>query len=140
MTGAVVHFEIRATNLDRAQTFYTSVFGWNIKALGDGYLFIGAGRAEYSGGQNIGIDGVIVLHKDGEPPKSQTPNAFVVNIEVEDIDATIAKIKQAGGSVVREKTPLEGVGHEAVCKDTEGNVFSVIHDDSLQKIVASQRH
>lgn len=139
MAGAIVHFEIRATNIERAKQFYTAVFDWTINSVGDGYWLISTGRAQYAQGSPIGIDGVLTLHKDGEPPKSNTPNGFVVNVEVEDIDDTIVKIQQAGGTIVRQKAILQGVGHEVICQDTEGNIFSVIHDDSLQKIVASQR-
>lgn len=31
----VVHFEIHAKNLDEMQRFYTDVFGWSIKDMGE---------------------------------------------------------------------------------------------------------
>jgi predicted enzyme related to lactoylglutathione lyase len=37
--------------------------------------------------------------------------------------------------VVRGKEPLEGVGFEAFCLDTEGNMFSVIHDEGLSALL-----
>ena len=37
--------------------------------------------------------------------------------------------KDAGGTVLMEKTAVPGVGYFAYCKDTEGNVFGIIEGD-----------
>ena len=42
-------------------------------------------------------------------------------IDVPSIHDFIAKIEEGGGSVVRPKEPIPGVGYAAVCHDTEGN-------------------
>jgi uncharacterized protein len=60
---------------------------------------------------------------------------YVCNIEVTDIDETLELVKATGGEVVRGKEPLEGVGFEAFCLDTEGNMFSVIHDEGLSALL-----
>ncbi len=44
--GRVVHFEIHATDPDRAERFYTDVFGWNVTRWGgaDDYRLVTTGR------------------------------------------------------------------------------------------------
>jgi uncharacterized protein len=133
--GAIVHCEIRVRYMDRAAAFYTKVFGWIIKPLGDGYFMVHAGRATYGNGQTVGIDAVLAQRTGPEPTLEQAGSGYICNIEVEDIDATLEKIKAAGGKVVREKQTLEGVGAEAFCLDTEGNMISVMRDDTQQKLI-----
>ena len=60
---------------------------------------------------------------------------YVCNIEVTDIDETLEKVKATGGEVVHGKEPLEGVGFEAFCLDTEGDIFIVIHDEGLSALL-----
>jgi predicted enzyme related to lactoylglutathione lyase len=46
----------------------------------------------------------------------------------DDIDATLAKVREAGGSG-EEKQPIPQTGWFARCKDTEGNSFSLFQSD-----------
>ncbi len=124
----VVHFEIHARDLDKMQKFYQSVFGWNIKDLGPqmgNYRTIDTGKDE-SGVLWTGINGGITPRR-GEGPKGGEPvNAFVCTIEVEDIDETLEKIHEAGGTVALDKMDVPGVGMLAYRKDPEGNIFGVL--------------
>jgi predicted enzyme related to lactoylglutathione lyase len=45
----------------------------------------------------------------------------------DDVDATAAKVKNLGGSVVAEPFDVPGVGRMAVCKDPTDAVFSLFH-------------
>jgi predicted enzyme related to lactoylglutathione lyase len=51
--------------------------------------------------------------------------APVVTIDVDDIDAALASIAARGGSVVREKLEVPGMGWNAYFKDSEGNVVGL---------------
>jgi predicted enzyme related to lactoylglutathione lyase len=46
----------------------------------------------------------------------------------DDIDASLAKIAEAGGEA-GDKTPIPQIGWFARCKDTEGNSFSLFQGD-----------
>jgi catechol 2,3-dioxygenase-like lactoylglutathione lyase family enzyme len=46
----------------------------------------------------------------------------------DDIDATLKKIKDAGGKA-DEKAPIPGQGWFAACVDPDGNSFSLYQDD-----------
>ena len=135
MTGAIVHCEIRVSDKERAKTFYTTVFDWNIKPVGNGtYWLVSTGRAIYDSGE-VGLDAVLKLREGPAPVDAQPINAFVCNIEVEDLDDALQRVVAAGGKIVRDKQALEGVGFEAFCQDTEGNVFSLMHDEGLKQLI-----
>jgi hypothetical protein len=123
----VIHFEIHASEPDRAIRFYSEVFGWELQAW--------EGPAAYwlinTGSENEqGIDGGLVLRR-GEPPQEGAPiNAFVCTVETADLDATLTRIGKAGGTTVVQKMAIPAVGWIAYCRDTEGNIFGVMQEDS----------
>jgi predicted enzyme related to lactoylglutathione lyase len=58
--------------------------------------------------------------------KRQDPGQPIVNtIDVPSIDDFLAKIEKAGGRTIMPKTEIPGVGFNAYCQDTEGNVFGI---------------
>jgi predicted enzyme related to lactoylglutathione lyase len=111
----VVHFEINADDPERAVKFYQDVFGWEITKW-EGpteYWLITTGPDE-----EPGINGGLMKRTD---PSATTWNT----IQVDSVDAYLAKIVQAGGTVVLPKQTIPGVGYQAYCQDTEGNIFGV---------------
>ena len=50
-----------------------------------------------------------------------------------DADATVAKAKQLGGTVIREPWSVPTVGRIAILKDPTGAVFAIIKGDPQQK-------
>lgn len=127
----VVHFEIHAKNLDMAQKFYSAVFGWDIKDMGEkmgNYRMVVTGTDE-AGAKWPGINGGITP-RHGTPPVGGEPvNAFVCTISVDDVDAYIEKVKTAGGSIALEKMNVPGVGGLVYCKDPEGNLFGMLQPE-----------
>jgi len=57
------------------------------------------------------------------------PSCTVNTIVVESVDATIRKIVKNGGKVIREKTPVPGVGYLAYCEDSEGILFGIMESN-----------
>ena len=53
------------------------------------------------------------------------PSNWAVVFEVEDCDATVAKVRELGGSVIREPKSLEQVGRFAAVADPWG-AFQVL--------------
>ena len=118
--GRVVHFEIHAGDPQRAKTFYESVFGWQFQQFGDNpYWLITTGPDDQRG-----INGGLTP-RQGEID-GQAVIAYVCTVDVDSIDESLAKIKDAGGEQVLEKSDIPGVGTYAYCKDTEGNIFGVL--------------
>jgi predicted enzyme related to lactoylglutathione lyase len=111
----VVHFEINAEDPERAVKFYNDVFGWQIQKW-DGpvdYWLITTGP-----GDQPGINGAMMKRTD---PTAGTWNT----IEVPSVDEFTARAGGAGGKVILPKMAIPGVGYQAYCQDTEGNIFGV---------------
>ncbi len=131
----VVHFEIMADDLDRAQKFYESVFGWKFIPTGaefGGYRIVmtGPGPDEIAAGkvtmENVGINGGLMKRNAPLPPDGHSPNAFTCIVTVDDIDAYIAKADAAGAKPQTEKMDIPTIGTLRYYKDTEGNIFGIM--------------
>ena len=118
--GRVVHFEIHASDLDRAERFYRDVFGWDVQKF-DGpidYRLLNTGPKS-----ETGIDGALVERRGGE---GDAVIAYVCTVDVDDIAATEQKVKDAGGEQVVDRQEIGEVGQLSYFKDTEGNIFGAL--------------
>ena len=124
----VVHFELFAAEPEKAIAFYQTVFGWQFHRW-DGpidYWLITTGPAS-----EPGINGGLTRRR-GEIDGTAVI-AYVCTIDVSSVDATMETIVQAGGCVAVPKMAIPGVGWLAYAKDTQGNLFGVMHRDSAAK-------
>jgi len=118
-----IHFEIHAADLDGAQRFYETLFGWRFQAWGDGdYRLIATGDGP-------GIDGGLVRRR-GPPPAGAEPLAsWVCTVGVDDVDSYVGRALAEGGSVAVPKMAVPGVGWLAYVKDNEGNILGMMQED-----------
>ena len=116
MAGEIVHYELEAEDADRAQAFWSGLFGWQ---------FQGSGMPEmdYRMAQISDTAGVAIY------PSKQRQGFPNVYHATGDLDASAARIRELGGEA-GEKTPVPGHGWFAACKDTEGNAFHLWQQDS----------
>jgi predicted enzyme related to lactoylglutathione lyase len=122
----VVHFEIHATEPDRAVRFYRELFGWEFNKW-DGpfdYWLIVTGPAS-----DPGINGGLVLRRGDPPTESQAVNAYVCTVDVPDLDGSLERATGLGGVVALPKMPIPKVGWLAYIKDTEGNILGMMQRD-----------
>lgn len=131
----VIHFEIHAEDMDRAQKFYESVFGWTFQDMGaamDNYRVImtGPGPDEMAGKpydiSSAGINGGMMRRQGPRPAENAPVFGYVCIVGVDDIDAYVKKAEAAGATLALAKMEVPGVGHLAYYKDTEGNIFGMI--------------
>lgn len=106
--GDITHIDIPVADLDRAQGFYSALFGWNISAP-PGFEDYPMWQApnKISGG--------------GLAPRSESftqPRSYV---EVDSIDATLEAVVAHGGEVVMEKSPISDTSWWAIFEDPDGN-------------------
>ncbi|MDQ1402826.1 MAG: uncharacterized protein QOG03_1142 [Actinomycetota bacterium] len=123
--GRLVHFEIHADDPERAVGFYTGVFGWEVNRFGDQeYWLLSTGPEG-----EPGIDGAI-LPRSGERPAIGASIVGAVNtVQVDDLDATLAKAFELGGQLALDKMPIPGVGTVAYVIDTEANVIGMLQPE-----------
>ena len=114
----VVHFEINADDPARASKFYADAFGWKIDKWG--------GPMDYwivdTGANGPGING-------GIQKRTNKALATVNTINVENLDAAVKKVESAGGTIVRPKNAIPGIGWLAYADDSEGNTFGMLQPD-----------
>ncbi len=125
--AGVVHFEIPTENKERANTFYQTAFNWNLVPM-QGMDYTSAittpsdeqtGRPSEPGA----INGALF-------PRTDSLKTPILTIDVEDVDAALAQVESAGGSVAQAKDAVPGMGWYAYFKDTEGNIMGLWQTDS----------
>ncbi len=119
---SVVHFEIPADDLERAQKFYSESFGWNVNYIAEmNYAIVSTTESDEKTGapkKPGAINGGML--KRQEPVKNP-----VITINVESIDEAHDKIETAGGEIIRGKMPVGDMGFASYFKDSEGNVLGL---------------
>jgi uncharacterized protein len=111
----VVHFEIPADDTSRAREFWGSMFGVEFRSY--------EGPVEYHMFSNDDQSG------GGLMPRQEGQDGLVVYFGTDDMDSALDRVRQLGGSVVGEKSPVPGMGWYAHVRDTEGNRFSLWQSD-----------
>lgn len=113
MPYAIVHFEIPADNVERAQKFYKQAFGWKISDPWKMNYFFVETRKQGEEGINGGL------------MKRQNAGQPLMNyIAVKSIDAALARVVKAGGAICMPKSEIaNGMGWIAAFQDTEGNLM-----------------
>jgi len=133
----IIHFEIHAGDPERAVKFYKNVFGWEIHEWvipgvqmkdENRYWLVSTGpEAE------PGINGGIVFRCGAPPANGQGVNAYVCTIGVSNLDKSVGKVLKSGGSIIIPKMAVQGIGWWANCRDTEGNIFGMMQEDTSAK-------
>ena len=115
MAGKIVHFELVATDAERAKRFYSSLFDWKFK--------------------NMNVPGMDYFMTEGDEPtgaiyadEGGAKGAPIVYFSTDNIDASVKTVRELGGSA-DDKLPIPGQGWFSACVDTEGNKFSLYQAD-----------
>jgi len=121
MSDPVVHFELPADDLERAQGFYREAFGWDLRPVPEmGYVLVSTVSTDEQGTPQL--PGAI---NGGMVGRHEPVSAPVVTILVTSIEQAAQRIEQLGGVVVRARQPVGTMGFAAYVRDTEGNVVGL---------------
>ena len=108
---SINYIEFPLTDRERTMAFYAEAFGWAFQQWGEDYLsFTGA---DVEGGFN-GVD------DDVAPAR---PGALVI-LYSEDLEASLAAVKDAGGRIEKDPYPFPG-GRRFHFIDPNGNELAV---------------
>ncbi|MET4078155.1 VOC family protein [Janibacter sp. UYMM211] len=110
--GDITHIDIPVSDLARASEFYSGLFGWQIAEV-PGY----EGYPMWQAPNKISGGGLAPRGEGFTQPRSY--------IEVDSIEETLAKVRESGGAVVMEKSPISETSWWAVFTDPDGNVVGV---------------
>ncbi|MDD5396943.1 MAG: VOC family protein [Candidatus Moranbacteria bacterium] len=127
--NTVVHFEIQADDVERAKKFYENVLGWKISQMmkkeEGGMDYWGIETRESGPGINGGLY---------QRPVETADKFYLYDctIAVDDLDASMEAVKANGGTIIKEKDEIPGVGLFAGAKDTEGNRFGLMQPTGWQ--------
>jgi predicted enzyme related to lactoylglutathione lyase len=115
--GVFVWDELITSDVDGAQRFYEQVFGWRTTDMGSEY---GNYRVFDRGETGTGVAGLMARMQDTIPPHWQP------YVAVDDPDATTAKAKELGATVLLEPMDVPEVGRLGVLMDPQGATFGII--------------
>ncbi len=103
----IVHIELSAKDRQKAEKFYTDVFGWDVQQMPQmNYATFNDGSI--GGGFN--------------PVSKENPaGTTLIYIQSDDIEKDLKKIHEAGGKIVMGKTEIPGIGWFGLFEDPSGN-------------------
>ena len=110
------HFALNADDVQNAKKFYETVFEWEFTPYGppNFYQIFNAG------------DGLVgALQERRELIAGKPTFCFESTFQVEDIQATLNLVEEAGGRILMQPYFLEEVGEIAYFEDPEGNAVGV---------------
>jgi predicted enzyme related to lactoylglutathione lyase len=112
--GALTLNQLNTSDPDRAQAFYTGLFGWRVEQ-------VAAGDQPYWGiynGESLN-GGMMQL-----PAAMGAPSHWLVYFGTDDIDPAAERISESGGTVMVPKMAVPG-GEILVARDPQGAVFGL---------------
>jgi predicted enzyme related to lactoylglutathione lyase len=117
----LVHFEIPADDIPRAKQFYGLIFGWELEDMeGMDYTIIKTVPVDEQ--QMPAEPGAI---NGGMMKRSADTSTPVLTINVDSVDDALKRVEDNGGSVVRPREEIPGMGAFAYFKDSEGNTLGL---------------
>lgn len=117
-TGQFSWAELNTTDYEAAWKFYGELFGW-----------------QHSSSMDMGPMGTYFMFKDAEDKTKggmsnaakamSLPAHWLHYVTVDNVDATIEKIKAKGGKVLNGPMPIPGDDVIAQCQDPQGGFFAI---------------
>jgi len=117
--GRIVWHSLLTTDVERATTFYTGLFGWGIEVFMPGemdYPMIASGGTQHGGFGPL-------------DPATGAPPHWTAFVAVDDLDAALRRVRDAGGRVLGEVMDVPTVGRMAPVADPEGAVINAFQPE-----------
>lgn len=119
MANPFVHVELASTDVSRAKSFFSELFGWQLEdmPLPEGampdmtYTLIKVGE---------GTGGGMMQH-----PMPGAPSAWIPYVLVDNLESSTAKAAGLGGKVIKEITTVKDKGRFSLIMDPTGAVIGL---------------
>src|SRR5215212_5409510 len=118
--GQLIWYELMTPDAEASKAFYDKVVGWQFGepvAEFQGYRMIGRSDGGSAGG---------VLPLTDEMQQHGARPAWLGYVGVDDVDAAVESIEQAGGKALMPATDISNVGRIAMVADPQGAPFYVM--------------
>ncbi|MBV8282612.1 MAG: VOC family protein [Candidatus Eremiobacteraeota bacterium] len=118
MPNPFVHVELATNDLGKAREFYQNLFDWKLDdaPMPDGttYTLVEVGENEY------GVGGGMM-----KAPMPGMPSNWMAYVSVDDLKAATEKAKSLGATLIRDITPVPGMGAFSIISDPTGAVLGL---------------
>jgi len=117
--GRFAWYELLTTDMEAARTFYADVVGWGTQDAsvpGNAYTFFRIGQTPVSGMMNLPEE---VKRRGGS-------QCWIGYVAVDDVDASVGRVRQLGGSVYLPPTDVPGVSRVAVVTDAQMTTIALV--------------
>src|SRR5262249_8003418 len=110
--GSFIWYDLLSSDPSTAIAFYGEVLGWSSRPMegGSGYTLFMTAQGPHAG----------TIQMPDKARQMGVPPHWTSNVQVTDVDATVAKAKELGGRVHSEPADFPGVGRLAVIGDPFG--------------------
>jgi uncharacterized protein len=122
--GTYCWTEIVTNDLEACADFYTQLFGWKISKLQNEDVPMDYREYDTGVGRNVG--GMYQMTKEMFGGQEMPPPHFLNYIAVDDVDASVEKVKELGGNVCGEIMDIPKTGRMCIVQDPTGASFALI--------------
>ena len=130
MANLVVHFEIHASEPQRAIDFYSGLLGWRFTQFGDTpYWAIDTGEGaigNVAGTAGHGINGGLLQRQGSKPEPGAPVTGCNIVVGVDEVDSLMRRGVELGGMEALPAEDYPGVGRVGYLLDPDNNVFGLI--------------
>src|SRR4030066_1089666 len=129
----VVHFEMPAENKNRMAEFYAKAFGWKAQFLGHemgNYVVVSTTESDKDGRHKT--EGTI-NGRFFQKTEDSALQSITLVVGVGDINESMKKVKEAGGTVIGEPMLIPGIGLYVSFIDSEGNRLSMLQPAPIKE-------
>ncbi|HYU12994.1 MAG TPA: VOC family protein [Stellaceae bacterium] len=115
MANPFVHVELATIDIDKAKSFYQSLFDWQLSDMdmGGGMTYTMIGVGEGTGG---GIMKQMIPN---------APSAWMAYVQVDDIRAATDKAKSLGATIMRDVMEVMDAGSLSILRDPTGAMLGL---------------
>ena len=115
--GKFTWYDLMTTDPEAGKEFYMALAGWGLETWG--------GPTPYAMWTHGGCPHGGVMQLPEEAQQAGAPPHWLLYMATDDVDRTVARTEELGGSVIVPAQDVEDIGRFAVLADPQGAVFSI---------------
>lgn len=118
LLGRFVWYELLTTDPEGAAAFYPRVTGWGTQSWVEGYTMWMVGGGE------VPMGGFMTLPEEAKA--AGAPSHWLGTITTPEVDATVARAVELGGSIIKDPFDIPDVGRLGIVADPQGAIIELL--------------